>query len=481
MKLFSHLFTFTLLYFLTFTFSSCVLDSPTEMPRDNPNDGRNPGVIPDVISINTSAGNGYTNSINTQVYLEFRAASQIRIGEVASQGSNLDVTWQEADTVVNIQIQSGDGEKWIGCQAKALNGNESAVKYASIKLDTRASISSFAWNSTGGDTLVPDDRVTFTLRTNADAFGAETDGSAEAMVDGWDGIDLVGQADGSYVGSYTITDDTPKVFNALVVVSFTDRAGNAVSEETDETLTAWWTLAPGTERSFPLGNSGESIVMCWIPAGSFNMGSPGNEQDRDGDEDPVHRVTLSEGFWLGKYEVTQAQWEAVMGDNPAHDYGVGDNHPVYYVSWTDIQGFESALGNAFRLPSESEWEYACRAGTTARFYWGDDANYSSIGNYAVYSSNDPGGTANVGTKQPNSWGLYDMSGNVWEWCEDWYHSDYTNAPSDGSAWISPSGSIRVYRGGCWTNHARSCRSAYRSSIDPSYRYINLGFRLARSL
>ena len=218
--------------------------------------------------------------------------------------------------------------------------------------------------------------------------------------------------------------------------------------------------------------------MCWIPAGSFQMGSPDNEQDRDGDEDPVHRVTFTEGFWLGKYEVTQKQWEAVMGDNPSYYDGV--NRPVENVSWNDIQDFESALDGAFRLPSESEWEYACRAGTTTRFYWGDDGNYNDIDRYAVYSSNDPGGTANVGTKLPNVWGLYDMSGNVYEWCEDWYHSDYTSAPSDGSAWTSPSGSYRVRRGGGWNDLARYCRSANRSYSDPSARYYGLGFRLARS-
>lgn len=237
-------------------------------------------------------------------------------------------------------------------------------------------------------------------------------------------------------------------------------------------------FSAGDERSFPLGNSGESIVMCWIPTGEFDMGSPANEQDRDGDEYPVHRVTFSEGFWLGKYEVTQAQWEAVTGGTPS--YYNGENRPVEQVSWNDIQdNFLSGIDGSFRLPSESEWEYACRAGTTTRFYWGDDPNYSSIGNYTVYSINNPGRTANVGTKLPNAWGLCDMSGNVWEWCEDWYHSGYTNAPSNGSAWVSPSGSSRVFRGGGWSGSAGNCRSANRIYDVPSLRLSVLGFRLAR--
>ena len=235
----------------------------------------------------------------------------------------------------------------------------------------------------------------------------------------------------------------------------------------------------GEERDFPLGDT--TIRMCWVPAGSFQMGSPYNEQYPNDDEGPVHRVTFVEGFWLGKYEVTQGQWEAVMGSNPSSEYGVGSNYPVYCVSWTDIQGFESALSNEFRLPSESEWEYACRAGTETRFYWADDGIYSQIGTYAWYENNSSSRTHPVGGKTANAWGLCDMIGNVWEWCEDWYHSDYTNAPSDGSAWTSPSGSQRVSRGGSWDIWAPGCQSTRRIDFRPPLRYGDLGFRLVRSL
>jgi formylglycine-generating enzyme required for sulfatase activity len=279
-----------------------------------------------------------------------------------------------------------------------------------------------------------------------------------------------------------IINETPKVSDARVIVSFTDRAGNEVSNDANETLTADWRFA-GDERIFPLGNSGESIVMCWIPAGSFNMGSSNGEQARDICEGPVHRVTFAVGFWMGKYELTQGQWEAVMGDNPAHYYGVGSNFPVYGISWDNIQTFEAQLHNEFRLPSEAMWEYACRAGTTTRFYWGDDRSYSQIGVYAWFQGNSSSGTHLVGEKEPNAWGLNDMSGNVWEWCEDFYHSDYTNAPSDGSPWVFPYDS-RIVRGGGWHFSAGYCRSANRRDYygDPWFRYYSyLGFRLVRSL
>ena len=231
----------------------------------------------------------------------------------------------------------------------------------------------------------------------------------------------------------------------------------------------------GDEREFELAD-GTNITMVWIPSGSFEMGSPDDEDDREGDEGPVHDVTFEDGFWMGKYEVTQSQWAEIMDNNPAHDYGVGDDHPVYYVSWNDIQGFEERLEEGFRLPSEAEWEYACRAGSETRFYWGDDNNYNEIGDYAVYRDNDPNGTAEVGTKRPNAWGLHDMSGNVYEWCEDWYHGNYNGAPDNGDSWVDD-GSYRVLRGGSWSRNPSRCRSAYRIGDYPGNGHGYVGFRL----
>ena len=232
------------------------------------------------------------------------------------------------------------------------------------------------------------------------------------------------------------------------------------------------------EREFQLTDD-VSITMVWIPPGEFMMGAQEDEQDSEENEDPRHRVTLDYGFWMGKYEVTQAQWEAVTGSNPS--YCDGENRPVEMVSWDNIhEDFLSQIDDDFRLPSEAEWEYACRAGTETRFYWGDDPDYEEIDDYAVYCDNDDGGTAEVGTKRPNAFGLYDMSGNLYEWCEDWYHDSYEGAPDDGSPWLdNPVGSFRVPRGGSWYYNAGYCRSANRYNNDPSARCLFLGFRLAR--
>ncbi len=237
----------------------------------------------------------------------------------------------------------------------------------------------------------------------------------------------------------------------------------------------------GTERDFEL-TDGVSITMVWIPRGSFMMGRQDNEQDSFDREDPRHEVHFDYGFWMGKYEVTQGQWEAVMGNNPSYDYGVGDNYPVYYVNWADIQEFESALDNVFRLPSESEWEYACRAGTDTRFYWGDDADHRQIGSNSWYGWNNQQRTTHpVGEKTANAFGLYDMSGHVWEWCEDRWHDNYNGAPDDGSPWLeNPIGPYRVNRGGCNASRPMHCRSANRNHPEPSIRSRLIGFRLVRS-
>jgi formylglycine-generating enzyme required for sulfatase activity len=197
---------------------------------------------------------------------------------------------------------------------------------------------------------------------------------------------------------------------------------------------------------------------------------------------------------MGKYELTKAQWEAIMGTTPWSGklYVLNDpNSPAVYVLWNDAQAFMTALNTHLtnigqgaytaRLPSEAEWEYACRAGTAMRFYWGDDPSYTQIGDYAWYVDNawsvNEGYAHIFGQKLPNAWGLYDMSGNVWEWCQDWYHSSYTEAPKDGSAWESPGGSSRVIRGGCWFFYAHFCRCAFRGGYPPSYTHSDVGFRV----
>ncbi|MDD4497023.1 MAG: formylglycine-generating enzyme family protein [Methanosarcinaceae archaeon] len=214
-----------------------------------------------------------------------------------------------------------------------------------------------------------------------------------------------------------------------------------------------------------------------VPSGEFMMGS--NEYDW---QKPVHKVTIRTSFYLGKYPVTQKQWKAVMGDNPS--IFKGDDNPVENVSWDDAQKFIKKLNemegkDEYCLPSEAEWEYACRAGTTTRYYFGDDD--SKLKDYAWYGENSGSKTHSVGQKKPNPWGFYDMHGNIWEWCQDRWHDDYDGAPSDGSVWESGSSSDRVFRGGCWYYYARNCRSAIRNYDVPGYRVDYLGFRVLRKL
>jgi len=221
-----------------------------------------------------------------------------------------------------------------------------------------------------------------------------------------------------------------------------------------------------------------------IPAGSFEMGSPQSESGRDSDEGPVHSVNI-QSFEMMTTEVTQGMWQEVMGENPAQ-YTGNLNRPVETVSWNDCQEFITRMNDidpsyTYRLPSEAEWEYACRAGTTTRFYWGDDPDSTAIDEYAWYWANTDTTPQPVAQKLPNDWGLYDMSGNVFEWCEDWYHESHSGAPTDGSARVSPSGSSRIERGGAWFGDARYCRSANRGVDSPGSGGGGLGFRLARSV
>lgn len=223
--------------------------------------------------------------------------------------------------------------------------------------------------------------------------------------------------------------------------------------------------------------------MVVIPTGSFIMGSSqvANETKNIADELPAHTVTFMQSFAMGKTEVTQGQWEAIMGSPwPYQNFGqCGDNCPVDDVSWYDAQKFIQKLsaktGKQYRLPSEAEWEYSCLAGGRQEYCGGD--NLDSI---AWYHSNSNNITHSSAQKQANAFGLYDMSGNLFEWTEDAYHKNYIGAPIDGSVWQGDS-EKRVLRGGSWDNFARRQRAAYRFSDSPSSRDNSTGFRLARTL
>jgi formylglycine-generating enzyme required for sulfatase activity len=233
---------------------------------------------------------------------------------------------------------------------------------------------------------------------------------------------------------------------------------------------------------------GVKLEMIAIPGGTFLMGSPENEVERFSDESPQHEVTVP-GFFIGKYQLTQLQYQTIMGTNPS--YFKGDNRPVEGVCWEDAVKFcqklnHRTLGN-YRLPSEAEWEYACRAGTKTPFHFGDNVTTDLVnynGNYPYPSA--PKGkyreqTTDVGIFPPNAFGLYDMHGNVWEWCEDERHENYINAPTDGSSWQSRiSLGQKVLRGGCWHDYARYCRSACRLKSPCCSRNYFYGFRVVLS-
>ncbi|MBQ9371480.1 MAG: SUMF1/EgtB/PvdO family nonheme iron enzyme [Thermoguttaceae bacterium] len=240
---------------------------------------------------------------------------------------------------------------------------------------------------------------------------------------------------------------------------------------------------PSTPEETPFGRSaGDSlmvtindveVVFCWCPPGEFMMGSPANEESRDDDE-TRHKVVITKGFWLAETEATQALWKAVMGEGNNPSSKTDDNLPVENVSWNACQEFIKKLNDAvkdeglcFSLPSEAHWEYACRAGTTTRYSWGNEWDSSK--------ANNGSSTTPVGSYSANAWGLKDMHGNVWELCQDWYDDYPTGTITDPTG--SQSGSVRVNRGGGWGNGAGDCRSADRGWSAPGGRDGNLGFRL----
>ena len=250
----------------------------------------------------------------------------------------------------------------------------------------------------------------------------------------------------------------------------------------------------GDTKTVDLGG-GVKLELVWCPPGTFTMGSSRAERRvavaAGGKfvhykDEMQHKVTLTKGFWLGKYEVTQRQWQSVMGKNPSYFKSAGLDAPVEQVSWNDCQEFLKKLnapaGHEFRLPTEAEWEYACRAGTATAFHYGDDLDSSQ----ANFYGNSPFGngrkgeyrrtTVKAGSFRPNAWGLYDMHGNVYEWCQDLYGDYPSGAVTDPAG--AAKGSVRGFRGGSWSDIARFCRSAYRFRYVPSFSYDYLGFRVA---
>ncbi|NEN91516.1 MAG: SUMF1/EgtB/PvdO family nonheme iron enzyme, partial [Okeania sp. SIO3H1] len=264
-----------------------------------------------------------------------------------------------------------------------------------------------------------------------------------------------------------------------------DNSGNIINQ----------TQESARQKIEDLGN-GIKLEMVYIPGGSFIMGSPENEKGRDKNESPQHQVTL-QPFYMSKYPITQEQYQVITGENPSGFKG--KKRPVENMNWRNAREFCQKLSEktekVYRLPSESQWEYACRARTTTPFYFGetitsDLVNYDSKFPYAYAPKGKClGETTEVGIFPPNAFGLYDMHGNVWEWCQDLWHNNYNGAPNDGSAWESEEkgflksifGADRVLRGGSWYSYSRNCRSARRNCILAVNFYNFWGFRVVSSV
>jgi len=252
--------------------------------------------------------------------------------------------------------------------------------------------------------------------------------------------------------------------------------------------TLWWNVLQDFPRgldqnvSFDVAAGGKTfkdpatgMEMVFVKGGCFQMGD--TVGGGNADEKPVHEVCLS-NFYLGKYEVTQGQWRQIMGSNPSYFSSCGDNCPVENVSWNDVQDFISRLnrqsGKGYRLPTEAEWEYAARSGgKSEKFAGGADVN-----TVAWYDGNSSSKTHPAGQKLPNGLGLHDMSGNVWEWCGDWYDGQYYSQSDRNNPSGPSSGSDRVFRGGSWNSNAADARAASRNRDNPGYRLDDVGFRLA---
>jgi formylglycine-generating enzyme required for sulfatase activity len=228
----------------------------------------------------------------------------------------------------------------------------------------------------------------------------------------------------------------------------------------------------------------DPVNLVWINAGSFTMGSPSTEQDRNSNEGPQTQVTISRGYFMDKYETTQEEYQALMGINPS--LHKSPHYPVEGVTWFDATNYCGKLtareraagrlpeGYSYRLPTEAEWEYACRAGTTTRFSYGDDLNYAQLADYANFSNGGSLYLGPVGMLRPNAWGLYDMYGNVCEWCLDWYGFYPGGSVTDPQG--TSYGLYRVHRGGGYDYNGKSCRSAFRYYAEPNDYSWNKGFR-----
>jgi len=386
--------------------------------------------------------------------------------------------WEVMAATRAYTLPSDDGHKTVRVQYLDKANNRSAVYNDYVLLDTTAPTGAIVINC--GDAITISGFLTLRL-TWSDVSGS----GVSRMRFSDDGAHWSAWEPPTATRGYTLP---AGLGYHTVRVQYLDGAGNYSIVYNDYIKL----VAPAPAKTDTVLLPGSvPLEMVWIPGGSFLTGRYVGEQDSYSYEDPQHTVTLS-GFWMAKYELTKRQWMAVMGTTPWswRPYVLADlDSSAVYVSWIDAQSFLTALnsytGKSFRLPSESQWEYACRSDTMTRFYWGDDPGYTAIGDYAWYADNayDVGQqyARVVGLRLPNAFALYDMSGNVWEWCEDDWHGSYAGASADGQAWVdSPRGPYRVVRGGSWRGYDYACRSADRSYTSWDLADSSVGFRISRT-
>ena len=415
-------------------------------------------------------GNVGTGVLDWSLSEELAWVDVSRISGAAARGTK-DTVWVDVDRSVSeigrytgiLQIASDGGDRSVSISMEIPAEPVLSVSPTQLDLGTEGTEGRFTVRNSGTGTLSWTLFIDQSWLSAVPKQGAiDRGGSQEIVVR----AERVGLVPGAYTGGISIT-------------------SNGGAERTEVTLTVLERTQEGETTTMFLPGGAE-IEMVWIEPGTFMMGSPEDEPGRDSDEGPVHEVTITRGFYLGKYELTQEQWESVMGTRPweGRDYvKVNADHPSVYISWDDMQALTATLNEVegvevYRLPTEAEWEYACRAGTTTP--WSFEGNESQLVEYAWYRDNawDIGEryAHEVGTKLPNPWGLYDMHGNVWEWCQDWY------GPYLSSAQVNPTGpstgSNRVLRSGLFEDYARGVRSASRNSESPGGR-LYFGARLLR--
>ncbi len=401
-----------------------------------------------------------------------------------SQGGK---AWEEAQALLQAARNGRDVAARVGGYESALGALKKALEYLKpiLQIEVLAegqsvpatvSCNRQTWTTPLNLSLKPDQEYSFeiTYRSEKKRYKKQT-------------ITLRADWKGKKAHRLTLEEQTlPGTFEEVTNAAYAPLTGLAsVSREAQErqkqaAQTTGWPLEIRSEKT--------GIVFRLVPAGSFTMGSPSGESGRDNDEGPQRRVTISKPFYMGKFEITQGQWKRVMGNNPSYFKNAGDDAPVESVSWDDCQVFVKKLcemeglpEGSFRLPTEAQWEYACRAGTETALCNGALTSTSgrcrNLDAVGWYNENSGQTTHPVGQKTPNAFGLHDILGNVWEWCEDWYGENYYANANHQDPQGPNSGDRRVLRGGSWYYIARYCRSADRLRTNPDLRYINIGFRV----